>query len=1194
MSRKLQCPVLILVVGILQQANSFNIDMKSPMIFNGSQGDMFGYTVKQFENEEGKWLLIGSPWVGQPKYRTGDVYKCPTFKTNNPECVKLNLAEFLTVPNITEVKENMTLGISLTTNPNGGFLTCGPLYSYKCGGLYYTVGACSNVSSTFQVVNTIAPTVRACKSRLDIVIVLDGSNSIYPWSSVNNFLTKLLEKIEIGRQQTQVAIIQYGYKVTHEVSLNEYNTTEDLLKVAEDIKQRGGNETKTALGIEYARTKEFTVEKGMRPGVSKVMIVVTDGESHDNYNLPNVIENCEKDNIRRFAIAVLGSYNRGNQSAERFLNEIESIASSPKDKHFFNVSDEKALVTIAEALGEQIFALEATSDNQAASFEMEMSQVGFSAHSTKDSIMLGAVGAYDWNGTVLLVKDNETIIPENETFFDRSKESNEPLAGYFGYSVSSVSVVGDVWYVAGQPRYNHTGQVVIYSSKGTKTSIIQFLKGEQIGSYFGSTVCTVDIDKDSLTDILLVGAPMYMGTAKEEQGRVYVYSLKENMFQYQMILEPLKQHCNCIQALGLRSDRFNEATSEDQKCTQPIWQPCGSRFGTAISAISDLNLDNYNDVAIGAPLEENHQGAVYLFHGSGTTINKKHSQRISASLPNESFKYFGQSIDGQMDLNDDGLVDLTVGAIGGAVLFWSRNIAQVTINELKFRPHKINVQNKNCVINEKQTMCITADICFNVKLKSNKPEPVVLEYKVGLDSARRVTRGLFKETHERNIQGNITLPSQNCTEHIFYMLDAPDFLNPVEILVEFETLNPEEGPVLDVDLPKSKKALVPFTKDCGEDGECINDLKLRAQADIKGDRMHPYIVQINQKKFNLVIKLINQKENAYNSRIAVIFSKNIYFAGVEQNDDCTPLGPNNVTCKVGYPFITPDAEISFKMKFEFNATHLLSDVYIHLEATSDSSELNETMSDNEVTISIPILYQAGLHFSSNLKDYSFKIATNDTIPDVIKSIEEIGDAVDITYMIENDREFPISHLTMNIAFPFLSPANNTLLYLTGMTFSSNNVGRCNDSHFVDPLKIDPENPQKPVPEEEKFTNTIGICENNAGCVSISCTIYPSSFVQFNMSLRIWKPSFIKAVFKSIGLIVTATLTIEDSPLVVLNKAMERSAVRAETLTVSKDEVHGGVILVIVLSILAGLLLLALVILALWKAGFFRRPLKEKM
>ena len=31
------------------------------------------------------------------------------------------------------------------------------------------------------------------------------------------------------------------------------------------------------------------------------------------------------------------------------------------------------------------------------------------------------------------------------------------------------------------------------------------------------------------TDILLVGAPMYMGTEKEEQGKVYVYSLNKVM-----------------------------------------------------------------------------------------------------------------------------------------------------------------------------------------------------------------------------------------------------------------------------------------------------------------------------------------------------------------------------------------------------------------------------------------------------------------------------------------------------------------------------------------------------------------------------------------------------------------------------------------------------------------------------------------
>lgn len=49
----------------------------------------------------------------------------------------------------------------------------------------------------------------------------------------------------------------------------------------------------------------------------------------------------------------------------------------------------------------------------------------------------------------------------------------------------------------------------------------------QIGSYFGSVLQTVDVNNDSYTDLLLVGAPMYMGPERDEQGQVYVYELNE-------------------------------------------------------------------------------------------------------------------------------------------------------------------------------------------------------------------------------------------------------------------------------------------------------------------------------------------------------------------------------------------------------------------------------------------------------------------------------------------------------------------------------------------------------------------------------------------------------------------------------------------------------------------------------------------
>lgn len=83
----------------------------------------------------------------------------------------------------------------------------------------------------------------------------------------------------------------------------------------------------------------------------------------------------------------------------------------------------------------------------------------------------------------------------------------------------------------------------------------------------------------------------------------HTLSPQEN-FKHEMSLEPMNQTC--------RQEAENE--------------PCGARFGTAIAAVTDLNLDGYNDVAIGAPLEGDHRGAVYIYHGSGKTIKRDYAQ----------------------------------------------------------------------------------------------------------------------------------------------------------------------------------------------------------------------------------------------------------------------------------------------------------------------------------------------------------------------------------------------------------------------------------------------------------------------------------------------------------------------------------------------------------------------------------------
>uniref|UniRef100_A0A8C4EVL8 Integrin, alpha 1 n=1 Tax=Dicentrarchus labrax TaxID=13489 RepID=A0A8C4EVL8_DICLA len=670
---------------------SFNVDQKNGLSFSGPLEDMFGYTVQQFENSEGKWVLIGSPLSGQPAKRTGDVYKCPVGKGDNT-CVKLELPKNTTIPKLHEVKENMTMGSTLVTNPNGGFLACGPQYGYMCGQQQYISGVCANVSSSFQILNSVAPAVQECAKELDIVIVLDGSNSIYPWSSIIEFLQRFITNIEIGPKLSQVGIVSYGETVTHRVNLSQFDNTPALLKFVNGLPQQTGFKTMTFLGIDTARKEAFMPERGARPGVKKVMVIVTDGESHDFHNLDKVMKDCDDDDIERFGIA------------------IASISSQPLQDHFFNVSDEVALLTIVDALGSRIFALEATTGNFTTSFGMEMSQAGFSAHTSKEGVLLGAVGAYDWNGTVVMHTAGETIVPGNTQFFDPKTEAGyEGLAGYLGYDVQSASTPDGELYITGAPRYNHTGRVVIYRlNEVNKIVISQILKGEQIGSYFGSVLQTVDVDGDSYTDLLLVGAPMYMGTERDEQGQVYVYKLNQDgRFDHEFTLKPVNQSC---------------CTAHSASCTNKN-EPCGARFGTAIAAVLDLNLDGFNDVAIGAPFENDHRGAVYIYHGDKTTLKEKYVQRIPAGGDGEKVKFFGQSIHGVMDLNGDGITDVTIGGLGGASLFWSRDVAELRAN-MTFDPVKINLQQTQyqCEHGGPKSVCVTTEVCFSYVIKSDQPD----------------------------------------------------------------------------------------------------------------------------------------------------------------------------------------------------------------------------------------------------------------------------------------------------------------------------------------------------------------------------------------------------------------------------------------------------------------------------------------
>ncbi|XP_053542639.1 integrin alpha-2 isoform X2 [Ictalurus punctatus] len=1161
--KRVLLPVLLLLLILqgwcIEHTRGFNVGTSGAKIFSGPTVDEFGYTVQQFSNHQGKWLLVGAPWTGYTQNRKGDVYKC-AIEGPTTTCDKLNLQNGVNIPNVQNINVNMSLGLTLIrTTKNAGFMTCGPLWAQGCGSQYFYPGVCAEVSPLFVPQPAFSPALQTCGGPMDIAIVLDGSNSIYPWPPVVEFLKKLLGHLDIGPQQSQVSIIQYGVDPKMEFKLNAYKTRASIVQAASAIPQRGGIETNTFRAIEYARVNAFLPANGGRPGASKVMVVVTDGESHDNSRRNTVIPACEKDGITRFGIAVLGYYIRNNIDSKKLVEEIKSIASNPADKYYFNVSAEEALLEIAGTLGDRIFNIEGTGTG--GEFQMELSQVGFSAHQTKnqDVMMLGAVGAYGWTGTVVHKTAQTSEIFPKGAFEQILEDKNH--SSLLGYSVSTLYSGSTEYFVAGAPRSNHTGQVVVYTlNKRRQPDIRHSQRGDQIGSYFGSVLCPLDVDRDGVTDLLLVGAPMYMSDAKKEMGKVYIFTVTDGFLSSQGFLEG--------------SSRLENA-----------------RFGMAISAASDLNLDGLTDVVVGAPLEENGQGAVYIYNGDARSIRKQSSQKILAVKLDPTLRYFGRSLDAAGDLNGDSVPDVSVGSYGKVLQLWSRGVAVVTAR-VTFTPDMINIESKPCSFSGRKVSCFIAKVCFSAAFKPTTPVgPAEIKYNMTLDadlrSSRFSSRGQFGNS-ERVVQQNVGVSTaETCEEHQVYVQDTPD-LESIAVRVDIGLQQPDSSPVLDAFSPSAWEFFIPFIKDCGGDDMCYSDLVLSVEREPPSSLL---LVSKNN-RLSLSVTVMNRKENAYNTRVIARFSSNLFYSSVTPPSDDTEVKCTSskdteiVTCQVGYPALRTDQLVTFEINFDFNLARLQKEVKVAFEAQSDSKE--ETPADNSETMAIPIQYRTEIILSREANMNVYLLDEKDEITNPIKTYSDIGPELKFNLKVSG-AVFPVSLVYLDVSLPVSTKSGNHLLYVTSVESTPSDV-QCETQALIDPFKIR-DKEYTATFTKESFRGTSHLNCDSAVCKQLKCVLKDLSVKSdyyISVSARIWNGTFAEADFQSVVLDVNAQIETSQSDLLVI--AHKQVTV---DVTVSKPGAKADVpVGVIVGSVIGGLLLLAVAVAVLWKLGFFKRKYQQ--
>ncbi|XP_044534829.1 collagen alpha-6(VI) chain [Gracilinanus agilis] len=161
---------------------------------------------------------------------------------------------------------------------------------------------------------------------LDVVFIIDSSGSIDhdEYNIMKEFMIKLVKKADVGQNRVRFGALKYSDDPEILFYLDEHDTKSKVISVLQNDYPKGGN-TYTAEALAFS-DHMFTEARGSRihQKVPQVLIVITDGESHDA-NLLNATAKALRDKgILILAVGIAGAN----------TEELLAMAGST-DKYFF-------------------------------------------------------------------------------------------------------------------------------------------------------------------------------------------------------------------------------------------------------------------------------------------------------------------------------------------------------------------------------------------------------------------------------------------------------------------------------------------------------------------------------------------------------------------------------------------------------------------------------------------------------------------------------------------------------------------------------------------------------------------------------------------------------------------------------------------------------------------------------------------
>ena len=141
------------------------------------------------------------------------------------------------------------------------------------------------------------------------------------FKQAKNFVKKVISKFKVSQRGTHVGLIRFATRAQLMFDFIQHTTPNELYAAIDNIEWSEGG-TRTERALELARTRLFSEEGHLRPRISKVVVLVTDGQSELLAEVRQQAKLLKKSGVYVVAVGVGKQMNRV---------ELNAIASSERD-----------------------------------------------------------------------------------------------------------------------------------------------------------------------------------------------------------------------------------------------------------------------------------------------------------------------------------------------------------------------------------------------------------------------------------------------------------------------------------------------------------------------------------------------------------------------------------------------------------------------------------------------------------------------------------------------------------------------------------------------------------------------------------------------------------------------------------------------------------------------------------------------